>query len=169
MNTLLESGLLSERSCGANFAYLLNGDLRVQPTEYKVLQRCGQIPLLRCMAMRYNGRPELLYLSAGCRALSAMLPTMSASAFLIVVQELLDAVREVGNNGFLSRTHIDLSFQKIFVDPGTHKVFLSYLPLDRPLFEDAQSFTNCLRAELIDAILSFPASGSGLQIGRAHV
>lgn len=165
MNTLLESGLLSERSCGANFAYLLNGDLRVQPTEYKVLQRCGQIPLLRCMAMRYNGRTELLYLSAGCRALSAMLPTMSASAFLIVVQELLDAVREVGNNGFLSRTHIDLSFQKIFVDPGTHKVFLSYLPLDRPLFEDAQSFTNCLRAELIDAILSFPASGSGLLDG----
>ena len=132
MNTLLESGLLSERSCGANFAYLLNGDLRVQPTEYKVLQRCGQIPLLRCMAMRYNGRTELFYLSAGCRALSAMLPTMSANAFLIVVQELLDAVREVGNNGFLSRTHIDLSFQKIFVDPGTHKVFLSYLPLDRP-------------------------------------
>lgn len=168
MNTLLESGLLSERSCGANFAYLLNGDLRVQPTEYKVLQRCGQIPLLRCMAMRYNGRTELLYLSAGCRALSAMLPTMSANAFLIVTQELLDAVREVGNNGFLSRTHVDLSFQKIFVDPGTHQVLLSYLPLDRPLFEDAQSFTNCLRTKLIDAILSFPASGSGLLDGLLH-
>lgn len=168
MNALLESGLLSEQSCGANFAYLLHGDLHVQPTEYKILQRCGQLPLLRCMAMRYNGRPELLYLSAGCRAISAMLPTMNASAFLIVAQGLLDAVREVGNNGFLSRTHVDLSFQKIFVDPGTHQVLLSYLPLDRPLFEDAQSFTNCLRTKLIDAILSFPASGSGLLDGLLH-
>lgn len=168
MNALLESGLLSEQSCGANFAYLLHGDLHVQPTEYKILQRCGQLPLLRCMAMRYNGRPELLYLSAGCRAVSAMLPTMNASAFLIVTQGLLDAVREVGNNGFLSRTHVDLSFQKIFVDPGTHQVLLSYLPLDRPLFEDAQSFTNCLRTKLIDAILSFPASGSGLLDGLLH-
>lgn len=168
MNALLESGLLSEQSCGANFAYLLHGDLHVQPTEYKILQRCAQLPLLRCMAMRYNGRPELLYLSAGCRALSAMLPTMNASAFLIVAQGLLDAVREVGNNGFLSRTHVDLSFQKIFVDPSTHQVLLSYLPLDRPLFEDAQSFTNCLRTKLIDAILSFPASGSGLLDGLLH-
>ena len=168
MNALLESGLLSEQSCGANFAYLLHGDLHVQPTEYKILQRCGQLPLLRCMAMRYNGRPELLYLSAGCRAVSAMLPTMNASAFLIVAQGLLDAVREVGNNGFLSRTHVDLSFQKIFVDPSTHQVLLSYLPLDRPLFEDAQSFTNCLRTKLIDAILSFPASGSGLLDGLLH-
>lgn len=67
---------------------------------------------------------------------------------------------EIKNNGFLLCQNIDISFDKIFVDPATFKVSLVYLPLSEKTFGDYSIFENELRTQLVKLIFSLPALSS---------
>ncbi len=160
VNSLLKTGAIRELPCGANFGYLLREDVRILPTEYKVLKRQGNGALIRCMKMTYNGQAELYYVSSGYRTLSAMVSTMTANSFLTVTANILEAILEVKNNGFLSCRNIDISFDKIFVDASTLKVYLVYLPVDKMIFSDEAVFESQLRSALVQSIQNLPGGGS---------
>lgn len=154
MNQLLETGHITEMTCGANFAYVVSDNMSFLPTEYKVLQSQGNNSFVKSMKMLYNGKVQLFYLTSGYRTLSAMLARLDAESFLVIVTNLLADVIEVKNNGFLYCANIDISFDKIFVDPTTYKVKLIYLPLKNRIFDDISAFENELRTTLIKTITS---------------
>lgn len=152
MNRLLESGQLQEMTCGSNFAYVVNDHTSFLPTEYKVLQSQGSNSFIKCMKMLFNGKVQLYYLTEGYRPLSSLLPKIDAENFMVVVSNILADVLEVKNNGFLYCANIDISFEKIFVDPTTYKVKLVYVPLKSRLFDDISAFENDLRTSLVKII-----------------
>lgn len=149
---MVDNEILTEMNCGTNFAYILKDNNRFLTTEYKVLQSQTDGCFLHSMKMLYNGQIELYYMSDNCKSFSALDSVLDADGFLAVAGNLLDAVREVKNNGFLVCRNLDISLEKIYVDTATYKVRLVYLPVDRPLFQDDTEFESQLRTGLIKAI-----------------
>jgi hypothetical protein len=156
MNRLIERGLLQEISCGNNFAYVLADAGLFQPTDYKVLHSQAESGFVRFTKMLFNGRIQLYYMPDNMKPLSAVLPTLNPETFLTVVTNLLQAVLETKNNGFLSCTNVDLSFDKIFVDTSNMKVRLVYLPVSEHLTGDDILFESQLRSELLRTIRTIP-------------
>lgn len=152
MNTLIEKKIISEMTCGSNFAYLLTDNASFRSTEYKVLQSQTSNCFVRCMKMLYNGKIQLYYLTEAYKPLSLLFPTLDTDRFLTITANLLSDIIEVKNNGFLSCQNIDISFEHIFVDPATYKVSLIYLPLSQRMFDDVAYFDNELRTSLIKLI-----------------
>lgn len=167
MNRLLENGQLQEMSCGSNFAYVVTDHTSFLPTEYKVLQSQGSNSFIKCMKMLFNGKVQLYYLTEGYRPLSSLLPRIDAENFMVVVSNILADVLEVKSNGFLYCANIDISFEKIFVDPTTYKVKLVYLPLKNRLFDDISAFENELRTSLVKIVSGISTLSSSKTIQLA--
>ena len=81
-----------------------------------------------------------------------MLPSLDADGFITIVSNLLSDIIDVKHNGFLSCQNIDVSFERIYVDPATHKVSLVYLPLSKRMFDDSAAFENEIRTGLVKLI-----------------
>ena len=160
MNRLLENGQLQEMPCGSNFAYVLNNNSLFLPTEYKVLQSQSGGGFVKCMKMQYNGHVQLYYMVSYLKPLSTMLPGMDPDSFLIVVTNLFADIIATRSNGFLSCQNVELSFDKVLVDPNTLKVSLIYLPLSAHLFDDYATYESQLRSNLVKLINSISTLSS---------
>lgn len=152
MNTLIESGVIAEKIYGNNFAYILNDESQFLLTEYKVLQNQGDGCFIKCMKLLYNGRTQFYYLTDGYKSLAEMISVMDADKFLTIVSNFLSNVLTVKNNGFLSCKNVDLSYDRIYIDPSTYKVGLIYLPVKKHFFPDEAAFENELRTGLVKLI-----------------
>lgn len=157
MNLLIEKGLVNEMSCGSNFAYVLNDNAIFSSTEYKVLQSQKNGCFIKCMKTLFNGKIQMYYLTDTYKPFTAMLSNLESDSFLTIIANLFADIIDVKNNGFLSCQNIDISLEKIFVDPSTYKVHLVYLPLGTRLFDDVSSFENELRTCLVKLISGLPA------------
>ncbi len=152
MNSLVEKNIITEMTCGSNFAYILSDNSTFLSTEYKVLQSQTSSSFVKCMKMLYNGKIQLYYLTSAYKPLTVLFPSLDVDRFLTITANLLADIIEVKSNGFLSCQNLDISFEHIFVDPSTYKVSLVYLPMNRRMFEDASIFENELRTSLVKLI-----------------
>lgn len=152
MNILIDNNYIKEMECGSNFAYFLSDNNAFLSTEYKVLQSQASSCFVKCMKMAYNGSVQLYYLTKGLKSFASMIPTLDADSFLTIVSNLLSDIIEVKHNGFLSCQNIDISFERIYVDPATLKVSLVYLPLSLHIYDDNSSFENEIRTGLVKLI-----------------
>lgn len=152
MNTLIENNYISEMECGSNFAYVLSDNSTFLSTEYKVLQSQANSCFVKCMKMMYNGKVQLYYLTKGLKSFASMISSLDADSFLTIVSNMLSDIIDVKHNGFLSCQNIDISFERIYVDPTTHKVSLVYLPLSKRIYDDNSSFENEIRTGLVKLI-----------------
>ncbi len=160
MNILVENKYIAEMECGANFSYILSDNSAFLTTEYKVLQSQANSCFVRCMKMLFNGKVQLYYLTKGLKPFSLMLPTLDADSFLTIVANLLSDITEVKSNGFLSCQNIDVSFDRIYIDPTTYKVSLVYLPLSKRIYDDNSTFENEIRTGLVKLISGFSTLSS---------
>ncbi len=156
MNVLIENNSISEMACGSNFSYILSDNSSFLSTEYKVLQSQASSCLVKCMKMTYNGKIQIYYLTKSLKSLQAMLPNLDGDSFLTIASNIFANVVEVKDNGFLSCRNIDISFEKVFVDPSTYKVQLVYLPSVNRFFDDESAFENELRTSLVKLISGLP-------------
>ena len=163
MNTLIEKRQISEMACGSNFSYILGDNTMFSSTEYKVLQSRSDSCFVRCMKMQMNGHIQLYYLTSDFKPLSALLSSLDPDSFLVVISNMLADMIEVKQNGFLSCENIDISFERIYVDPSTLKISLIYLPVNYRLFDSYSDFENELRTALIKVISNMPYSAPKLQ------
>ncbi len=152
MNSRIENKDITEMECGSNFSYILSDNSIFLSTEYKVLQSQTKSCFVNCMKMLYNGKVQLYYLAKGLKSFSSMIPSLDADSFLMIVANLFADIIDVKHNGFLSCQNIDISFDKIYIDPTTYKVSLVYLPLSKRIYDDNSSFENEIRTGLVKLI-----------------
>ena len=152
MNRLLENGLMQEIACGTNFSYVLGDNGMFLSTEYKVLQSQANSNFIKCMKMLYNGKVQMLYLTANLKPFLSMIPTLDSDSFMTICANLLSAIIEVKQNGFLSCQNIDITFDKIFVDPSNYKVSLVYVPVSKRIYDDYATFENEIRTGFVKLI-----------------
>lgn len=162
MSSLTENGVLQELSCGANLAYVLAKDVKIQPTEYKVMQNANSNCLVKCMRMKYNGQDELYYLTAGMKSFLNVLLSSDPDNAANLIAALLKSVVELKNTGFLTCTSIDSALQRIYVDFHTNRVRLIYLPIDRHFYPDDITFENEFRSALVRRIDEIPGGSPKL-------
>lgn len=160
MNAHVEKGYITEIECGSNFAYILNDNSVFLSTEYKVLQSQADSCFVKCMKMLYNGKVQLYYLTKSLKSLALMIPTLDADSFLTIVANLFSDIIDVKHNGFLSCQNIDISFERIYIDPTTYKVSLVYLPVSKKIYDDNSSFENEIRTGLVKLISSISTFSS---------
>lgn len=160
MNTLVENGIISEMECGNNFAYIINDSNLFLSTEYKVLQSQEEGCFVKCMKLLYNGKIQFYYLVNGYKSLTNMFSIIDAEGFMTIMTNVFSSIISVQNNGFLSCQNIDISFERIYVNPNTYKVALVYLPVNKRFFSDEASFENELRTSLIKVISSITTLSS---------
>lgn len=140
---------MTEISYENNFGYILEDETCFRSTDYKILQsRAGDI-FIRCMKLLYNGKTEIFYLTENYCPVSEMLKNMTEDTLLKVIAGLLDDIIEVENNGFLSGENVELSWDRIYVDTGTLKVRLVYVPVTFKLNGSHAEFAERLRSGLI--------------------
>lgn len=164
MNRLLVKGYINEMRCGSNFAYILEDNELFVSTQYKVLQSQANSCFVKCMKMLYNGKIQLYYLPKSLKSLSSMLLGLDDESFVTIVSNLFSDIIDVKQIGFLACENIDTSFDKIFVDPSTYKVSLTYIPIKERICDDASVFENEIRTELVKLISTYP----NLSTARTH-
>ena len=152
MNILLEKEILEEKTYEENFAYILKDNTIFSSTEYKVLQSQNSSCFVRCMKMLYNGNVQIYYVTNTLKSFSSMLESLDTESFFTIVLNLLGDIIEVKKNGFLSCQNIDISLDKIYVEPSTYKVSLVYLPLSKKLHNNNSIFENEIRTSLVKVI-----------------
>lgn len=160
MNSLIEKDSVVRLDCGRNVSFILNDDKNFSPTEYKVLQSRQNSCFVNCVKMLYNGKIQLYYTTNQLKPLSAMLSTLNSESIVTVISNLVSAILDVKQNGFLSCGNIDLSVDKIFVSPSTYMVKLVYLPLAKKLNNDISALEFALRIDLVNIISGIPLLSS---------
>lgn len=160
MNRLIENGHILEMACGTNFSYILSDNSIFLSTEYKVLQSQANSNFVKCMKMLYNGKVQLFYHTTNLKPLSAMIPSLDADSFMIITANLISDIIDVKQNGFLSCQNIDVSFDKIFIDPTTYRVSLVYVPISKRAYDDDSAVENEIRTGLVKLISGVSAISS---------
>jgi len=149
---MTENEMLQEIACGANFSYVLGDEVKILPTEFKVMQDRNVNCLVRCMRMKYNGHDSLFYHTGGMKVFANELQIVDADRATDLVVALLKSIVDLKNVGFLSCVNIVSSLQKIYLEGHSNQVRLVYLPINQHLHADDVAFENTLRGLLVRKI-----------------
>lgn len=128
-SNILLSGL-TEMEDRHSIGYVLNNDDFFYDIGYRVMKNQNDGCLLPCHRIRYNGKIKLVYFTDGYIPLSSMIKDVDAEYMGTVICNIVNALEEVKNNGFLNLECLDIRSEKIFVDSNTLNVKLIYLPLN---------------------------------------
>lgn len=156
MKENFHNGLITELKPAQNVSYVLENQSLFNLTAYKVLSSQEKNGFIKCAKVLYNGKIKLLYFTSGKKNLKNMMSLVDADTFLVIVSNILKSVIDLKNIGFLDCSNLDLSFDKIFIDPHTFSVSLIYIPVFGS-DDDTTSFENDLRTNLIKLITSTPS------------
>ena len=127
MKALLQNGEI-ELLQTTNPVYILNGTGRFYDTEHKVMK--GLPELLHCYKGILNNKTELVYITNNLVSLSVYLSQVNDKLFFEITNKLYAAIKNINSNAFLNWQHIDLSPERIFIQPETNSVYLIYLPIE---------------------------------------
>ncbi len=144
--------MITKEQRGENFSYILEDKTDFLITEYKMMNAQEADYLLKCVKMMYNGRIELYYDTKSCLSLPTRSGAEDTEGMISVLENILHEVRKVTENGFLSLLKLDISADKIRIDPATRKVRFVYLPVAESLHKDVVEFEEHLRQELKDTV-----------------
>jgi len=141
MESIVSSGLISEKLEQDALSYLLLSPDLISSTGYKVLQGEEREGFAPCVRVIDNGRDKLVYYIEGFRSLKEMLPTMGPDEFCVVVAGILHAFQSVRQVGFLNPANIIFNVNRVFVDPEDFSVHLIYLPVSELDTSGVDSFS----------------------------
>jgi hypothetical protein len=143
-----------------NAAYLMEEDALFFGTGYKVLLGQDKDYLVRCAQARWNGRIKIVYFTRQLKMLASCVPVMDSSTFKLVLVSLVEAILDVGENGFLTIQNIDLSENRIFIDGDSYSARIIYLPAIVPVSGSDEASTYQIFADTILRMLSLLGSKS---------
>jgi len=151
-NSEAVSGALRELHYGTDFSYILEAGRAFLPVEYKVVRSWGNSSFLPCVRTIYNGKVQICYKSGDFQPLSAVIGSMGMGELAASLCDLASIVGRVRENGFLSCCNIAASSDKIYVEPGTGRIRLVYVPVEASLYPDEKTFEQEIRRELAELV-----------------
>ena len=143
-----------------NFSYILNDNSLFLPTEYKILQNLEDNFFIKVMKMKFNGKIQFLYLVEGYKSLDQIIENIDAEEFAVILSNLLVTIMSIRQNGFMSCLGINLSIDKIFVDPSTYNVLFIYLPISKRFYTDEIQCEKNLQIMLKQILIDKPSISS---------
>lgn len=153
-NQLLDSKKITEIKSGREFFFVLSDVTGFSSTEYKVLNSIHNTGLLRCKRFKYNGKTALFYCPGSYRSLDILIPTLDVNGFLSILENIINRILDIRENGFLTDVGLDVRINKIYIDTMDGKVYLTYLPINDRCYPDGMYLENKLRKDLAYIIRS---------------
>lgn len=148
------AGELAEMSYEGSFSYILRDKNQFSDVEYKILQSNQINELLSCMKVFFNGDIQLYYIAHRYKSFSEVIRILDQHELLKVVCKMVASIIKIKEHGFLSLRNVELSFDKIFMEPkGTHPYFV-YVPVKSRLYEDESLWQDQFRTSLAALIKS---------------
>jgi hypothetical protein len=126
----MQVGGIYEQRDAQSITYILDNPALIYETGYKVLQSQGGKGVLKCNHLTHNGKDKLVYDISKYKSFVSMATMLDGVAFLNAFINLLDAVIMVKNNGFMQYDNVDFNFDNIYIDTGSYRVFLLYVPVN---------------------------------------
>jgi len=138
-------------------AYVLEDEAFDDAAQFRIMQNTASEDTVRCISERRNGKKEYFYLTGGLEKLSEAAGTMRSGDFITAVQGILAVFHHIRETGFLTTANLDLRADRIFLEPGSGKVRLIYLPLKMPLPGAETDTEKILKQEISRLIGNIPA------------
>lgn len=133
-----------------NPAYILKNETNFLSTDYKISQNQSDDLFVKCEKVIFNGNIQLFYFIENKVSLCESIEKFSVGEIISVVSSLISQIKKVKENGFLSCQNIDISPNRLFIEPSTKSIKLLYLPLKDRLFNSSNEFEDELRAMLLE-------------------
>ena len=149
MYSIEENKIAQQLECGSHFAYILYDNSAFTNTDYRVLLSQKNDIYVPCMKMTCNGATELYYNTDGLKSFQSMFANMTPSIYLMIASSIFASVLDIVSNGFLSCQKIEMSWDKVYVNPSTLKVKLVYVPTTFDFYGSRAEFENELRSNLV--------------------
>lgn len=147
-NALIEDHIIDEISCQNDFIYILDSEASFASTEYKVVNSIGNKSLLKCKLIKYNGKDALYYMVGKLKSFEVMLCSLDSTRLMCIVENILNQVDLIKENGFLSNVGIDARMKRIYLDAQDGQVYLTYVPIKNRCYPDIMYLENSLRNDL---------------------
>lgn len=144
-------------------SYIIEDERYFSQNNYQTLQNQMNNGFLKCVQLSQEGKIKLVYHIFNLKPLQSILPQLTAESFWTIISKVLNIVLELKSNGFLQVQNLNISFDKIFIDPNNLNVYLVYLPIN--IEADANSnfiFERKLKQNIIEAISRNPNLNSEL-------
>lgn len=154
MRELIQKELITEVTGSQSIAYILREPELFSVTEYRVLKSQDSNRLIKCSMDEYNGKTKLIYRTRGYQSLSELRTQFDENRLKSAICELILAVFEVEENGFLHCGNLDISLDRMYMENESSSIGMVYLPLNGGIYDFA-SFEKELKtriAELISGI-----------------
>lgn len=151
MSRLVEQGYIEEIKNGNNFEYVLADNAYFIDTDYRVMQNAASDYFIKSMKISRNGKTDLLYITDDYKPVWEM-RGIDSDVLLVLMSNILSALIKAKENGFFRCVNIDFSKEKIYVNPNTFKVKLTYLPLSISEWNSEEDFDEGVRGELVEII-----------------
>lgn len=155
MNKHLKNQIVRRLWEGQNIAYILEDNENFLFTDYKILKSQENKGFVKCIKLLHNGKIKFFYSSSKYKVLSKMLSDLDSDSFFSIMKNIIDIVVDVKNNGFLCCSNLDISLDRIFIDPFTLDVKLIYLPIKNS-DENIEKFEDDFRLSMLNLIVSIP-------------
>ena len=131
----------------SNLIYLFQDNSLFSQTEYRILNnQKDNNCFISCGKVMVNGQIELVYFTEDYLPLSAALRSLDNARCRSVLSDLINKVLLVKNNGFLSNQNIDISVERLFINPTTLRCRFIYVPSSKKLFSGQFAFEKELRS-----------------------
>ncbi len=127
---MAEAEKIIKKMVEANPAYLLKDNNMFALTEYKVLNGRSRKHLIKCSKVLFNGKIQFVYLVSGYRPLSGLIETISPEELCVIIANLIKAIMDIEEIGFLKCNNLDISFNRLYVNVKTYEIHLIYLPIN---------------------------------------
>lgn len=138
---------------GNNVAYVLKRNDMFYDIGFRVVKSQKVGNLLEPHRLKYNGNIKLVYFSDELMTFESIIRELGVESIVTGIKNLVNAIENVENNGFLNIMCIDNRLDKIFVDKNTMTIKLIYLPLNIPVTRTTiGEFKRELREQLLNVL-----------------
>lgn len=144
------NNLIVEKKDVTAVKYILQGEDIFYDIGFRVMKNLQNDVLLSCHKAKYNGKNELVYFTDNLVPLDDKIRVLDPEKIGTLLSNLFHAICTIEENGFINVSCVDNRLDRIYIEEGTNKVKLIYLPVACSAIQnDKAIFENEVRTRLI--------------------
>ena len=144
------NNMIQEKKDTTAIKYILQSEELFYDIGFRVMKNLQNDVLLPCYKAKHNGKNEFIYFTDHLVSIEDKIRSMETEKTVTMLSSLFQAICKVEENGFINVSCVDNRLDRIYVEEGTNKIKLIYLPIVYSTIQnDKSTFENEVRTRLI--------------------
>lgn len=148
MSVFVDGSYVSLVDHGENFGYLLNENDSFASVDFRVLQGRNDDRFAKAIKLLHNGKIEIFYDVRDYVPFTSQMRLLRTDTIIQFVCDVFGGIIDSRDDGFLSCQNIDISRERIYIEPATSKPKLIYVPISERVFNSFSEFEEMLRRNI---------------------